>query len=151
MAQLPSVFRAQDHDSMDDFSPIPAGEYDVEIVKSEIKDTKAGDGKRLLLQFKVLNGEYKGRIVFNGLNIVNPNPTAVEISMKELRSICDAVGKAQVSDSAELHAIPLKIVVAIKPADANWPEQNVIKKYMTIDGADSAVADEGNPFDDDEG
>lgn len=149
MALLPSVFRAQDHDSMDDFSPIPAGEYITQIVKSEVKDTKAGNGgKRLVLQEKVMEGDYAGRLVFVGLNIVNQNPVAMEIANKELKSICEACGKGnhELQDSAELHMIPHKITVAIKPADANWPEQNIVKKYEALEGTAAASAKDSNPF-----
>lgn len=151
MAQLPSVFRAQDHEAMDDFTPIPANEYISQIVKSEVKDTKNKDGKRLVMQEKILEGEYKGRIVFIGLNIINPNSTAVEIAHKELRSICDACGKAVVENSEELHMIPHKITVGIRPANANYPEQNVIKKYEALDGSAAAASDGDNPFGDEEG
>lgn len=148
MALLPSVFRAQDHDSMDDFTPIPAGEYVTQIVKSEVKDTKNKDGKRLVLQEKILEGDYAGRLVFVGLNIVNKNPIAMEIANKELKSICIACGKGEreIQDSAELHMIPHKITVAIKPADQNWPEQNVIKKYESLDETVQASAKDSNPF-----
>lgn len=153
MAQLPSVFRAQDHESMDDFSPIPADSYMVEIVKSEIKDTKAGDGKRLVMQAKVMSGDYKGRLLFIGLNIINPNPTAVEMAHKELKSITDAVGKgnSEITDSQMLHAIPFMVDVVIKPATDSWPEQNQIKKYYEVEGGAPAgdVAD-GNPFADED-
>lgn len=153
MAQLPSVFRAQDHDSMDDFSPIPADDYLVEIVKSEIKDTKAGDGKRLVMQAKVIGGDYNGRILFIGLNIVNPNPTAVEMAHKELKSIAVACGKGDgtISDSQELHAIPFMCKVVVKPATDQWPEQNQIKGYWEVEGgAVGGEVVEGNPFGDDD-
>lgn len=124
---------------MDDFSVVPVGDYNAQIVKSELKDTKAGDGKRLNFQFKILDGEFKGRILFVGLNVQNPNPTAVEISMKELTSICKACKKEAVEDSGELHNIPLKISVKIKPASGNYAEQNQIIKYMPYDGIDAAA------------
>ena len=162
MAQLPKVFRAQDHDSMDDFSPLPVDKatgkstYNMQIVKSELKNTKnhtpENPGQRLVLTFKVIDGDYAGKIAWNGLNIVNPNPTAVEISMKELTSICEACGKASIENSEELHMIPMKVTLGMKAADANWPEQNIFKKYEPIGGTTAVASDTGsNPFEDDEG
>lgn len=133
-------FNTANQEEMDDFTVIPVGDYNVQIIKSDLKDTKAGDGKRLNIQFKVLDGEFKGRIVFAGLNVVNPNPTAVEISMKELTSICKACGKDQIQDSGELHNIPLTVSVKIKAANGNFPEQNQISKYMPYSGIDGAVS-----------
>ena len=123
-------FNTANQEEMDDFTVIPPGEYNVQVVKTEIKDTKSGDGKRLNLQFKVLDGDFKGRIVFTGLNIVNQNQQAVEISMKELTSICKACGKAEIQDSDELKNIPLTVMVKVKPANGNYAEQNQITKYM---------------------
>jgi len=138
MAQL--SFSTNNQAEMDDFSVVPVGDYNAQIVKSELKDTKAGDGKRLNFQFKILDGEFAKRIIFVGLNVANPNPTAVEISMKELTSICKACKKVSVEDSSELHNIPLKISVKIKPASGNYAEQNQIVKYMPYDGVDATAS-----------
>ena len=137
-------FNTANQEEMDDFSVIPVGNYNVQIVKSELKPTKSGDGKRLNFQFKVLDGKFKGRIIFTGLNVVNPNPQAVEISMKELTSICKACGKAEIEDSAELHNVPLTVSVKIKPAEGNYSEQNQITKYMPYSGVDGAAQSSSN-------
>lgn len=159
MALLPGAFNSKEHDDMGSFEPIPAGEYTAQIVESAIKPTKkaldekngneelameAYSGLRLNLQFKVMGGEYDGSTVWVGLNIKNPNPQAVEISQKELATICRAVGKVSVQDSAELHGIPMLIKVAIKPASSQYDAQNVIKGYKAHTGAipTSAVAPE---------
>ncbi len=97
MAMLPKVFNSDEFEPMTDFSPIPEGWYQLEIVKSEIVPTKAKTGKRLNMQAKVIDGtedenKYEGRVIFIGLNLENPNAQAVEISLRELRSICDATG-----------------------------------------------------------
>ena len=55
------------------FDPIPAGKYICQIVESEIKSTKAGTGQQLVLTWEVLDGEFKGRKVWDRLNISNPN------------------------------------------------------------------------------
>ena len=93
MAQLPSVFNAADSDKMGGFEPIPEQWYLAEIRKSEMKATKAKTGSYLTCQLVVLEGEYKGRYLFNLLNLDNPNPVAVEIAQKELATICEACGK----------------------------------------------------------
>jgi len=131
MAMLPSVFNSEDHEPMTDFTPIPNGWYQFEIVKSEIKLTKAKTGKRMNLQAKVVEAEEKkheGRLVFIGLNLENPNATAVEISLRELRSLCDAVDVPALEDTVELHDIPFWGLVSIETSEG-YPDKNVIKKY----------------------
>lgn len=164
MPQLPGVFRQQEHETMSDFTPLPVdpktgtAEYIMQIVKSDLKNTKnhtpENPGQRLVLTFKVLEGEHAGKVVWNGLNIVNPNPTAVEIANKEFGSICEACGKRknEVEASEQLHMIPMKVILGMKAADANWPEQNIFKKYEALEGTAAAASEAGsNPFGEDEG
>lgn len=141
MAMLPDVFNSNDHEPMGDFEPIPANLYMLEITKSEVKDTKAKTGKRLNFQAKVIEGKYKGRIIFIGLNLVNPNPEAVKISQRELSSLCQACGVDAIEDSTELHGIPFGAKVGIKPASGGFEAQNVIKKYFPED----EMSDEYDP------
>lgn len=139
MAKLPSAFNTSD--VADDIWK--AGEYLVEITKSEMKDTKAGTGQYLSLGFKCLEGEQKGNMLFANLNLVNPNDIAVSIAQKDLKKICTAVGKKSIEDSNELHAIPLKIRVAVRPDDDAYPG-NDIKGYKSAGGSSAATGK--NPF-----
>ena len=69
--------------------------------------TKAGTGQMLWLDLEVLEGPLQGRHVYDQLNLINPNPTAEEIAQRTLCAICHAVGKLRVSDSEELHFLPM--------------------------------------------
>ena len=148
MAQLPSVFNAKDNEKMGGFDPIPNDWYLGEITKSEMKATKAKTGSYLTCQLKVLEGEHKGRYLFNLLNLDNPNPVAVEIAQKELASICEACGLDEVEDSTELHGIPMAVSVVIKPGSGGYPPKNEIKAYKPEDEMpEKEEDDEGDPFD----
>lgn len=146
-------FNGAGQEAMDDFSVVPADAYNVQIVKSEVVKTKAGTGTLLKLQYKIIDGKFKGRIIFGQYNIENPNPQAVEISRKQMKTLCDAIGKPDgVQDSVEMHNIPLQIKVSIKPAQGVYAEQNEIKYYSKYEGAKvegattgSTVANPGNP------
>lgn len=131
MAQLPSVFNAKDNDKMGGFDPIPESWYLVEVMKSEYKATNAKTGHYLTCQMQVLEGEYKGRYVFNLLNLDNPNSVAVEIGQKELASMCEACGIDELEDSTELHGIPMAVRVVIKAGSGGYPPKNEIKAYKT--------------------
>ena len=145
MAQLPSVFNAKDNEKMGGFEPIPADWYLVEITKSEYKATNAKTGHYLTCQFKVLEGEYKGRYLFNLLNRDNPNPVAVEIGQKELASLCEAAGIDELEDSTELHGVPMAVRVIIKAGSGGYPPKNEIKAYKTE--GDMPEKEEDSPFD----
>lgn len=135
MPMLPSVFNTDDHDEMGEFTPIPEGYYTAEIVKSELKDTRAKDGKYLSLQFKIIgddDSDEDGRLIFKNLNLVNKNQQAVEIAQRELKSICVACDfQGELEDSVDLHNIPIGVKVVVKEATPEWPASNDIKKYYT--------------------
>jgi hypothetical protein len=118
---------------------LPAGKYRAQIVESEMRVTKNGMGQFLWLMLDLLEGEYKGRKIFDQLNLVNPNPTTVEIAQRTLSAICHATGKMHVSDSEELHLIPMTIQVKIRPPKNGYGESNAVA-YLPPDRAAAARA-----------
>ncbi len=128
MANL-NGFNAQEVDPAVGFDPIPAGNYLAVVTETEMKPTKAGDGKYLQLTFQVLEGEFKGRLVWARLNLENANATTVKIARAELSAICRAVGVMAPKDSVELHNLPLVIKVGCKKRQDTGEITNVIKGY----------------------
>lgn len=96
-----------------DFSPLAPGKYDAIISAAAEKSTKAGTGKYLSVEFTVTSVQNEGRRVWLNLNLVNPNPVAVEIAQKDLASLCKAIGVMQVSDESQLvdKALTIKVTV----------------------------------------
>ena len=123
-------FKASEVPEDEGFSIIPAGEYSAQIIQSEMKDTKAGTGMFLEMRVQLLDEPYTGRLVFERLNLVNPNETAVKIAQRTLADICEACGLDEVEESEELHGIEFKIKLAIDPPKGDFPESNKIKKYL---------------------
>lgn len=119
---------------------LPAGKYRAQIVESEMRVTKNGMGQFLWLMLDILEGEYKGRKMFDQLNLVNPNPTTVEIAQRTLSAICHATGKMHVSDSEELHLIPMTIQVKIRPPKNGYGESNAIAYLAPERGAVARAA-----------
>ncbi len=147
MAKL--KFNAKTAEPMEErsFTLLPEGEYIFSLVKSEIVENKKKTAYRLNFQAKVLGGEFKGNIVFIGLNWDHPNPEAQAISDREFKSICDAVDKGneeELDDTALLHGIPfIGTVVHSAPSDEYKDEKGntkfrygpkaEIKKYAKAD------------------
>ena len=109
--------------------PVPAGKYVAMITESEMKPTKAGTGQYLQLAFEVLEGDFKGRLLWARLNLDNPNAQAVAIARAELSAVCRAVGVMQPKDSVELHNLPLVISVRCKKRTDSDEMANEIKGY----------------------
>ena len=111
------------------FEPIPAGKYLAVIIESEMKPNKAGTGSYLQLTFEIIEGDYKGRLLWARLNLDNPNPTAVRIAKGELAAICRAVGVLTPNDSIELHNLPLTIHVRCRKRQDTDEIVNEVKGY----------------------
>ena len=137
MANL-NNFDANQVDPSVALDPLPAGKYTAVISDSEYKPTKTGGGKYLQLTFQVIDGEFKGRLVWARLNLENKSEMTVKIARGELSAVCRAVGVMQPKDSVELHNIPLEISVGLKKRDDNGEFANVIKGYAKKGGAASA-------------
>ena len=132
MAQL--NFQAANVSPESQFTPVPNGDYPVVITESEMKDTKSGGGQYLQLVLEVIEGPYKGRKVWDRLNLVNPNVTAVEIGQRALSQICHAINHLNLTDTVELHGKPMiaKLVVKQSPG---YDDSNEVKEYKAYSGA----------------
>lgn len=139
-----SGFDAREVEPHVGFDPIPGGKYLAVISESELKPTKKGGGHFLKLTFQILEGEYKGRLVWARLNLDNPNSTTVRIARSELSAICRAVGVLAPKDSVELHNLPLLITVGHKKRPDTGELTNVIKGYAKRDAVAAKPAATGN-------
>ena len=135
MAKLGGTFDASGVEPNAPLEALPPGDYKVQILQSEMRVTKAGNGQMLWLDLEVLEGPLQGRHVYDQLNLINPNPTAEEIAQRTLSAICHAVGKLQVSDSEELHFLPMVVKVAVRPNG-----YNDVKGYKPVQKAAAALA-----------
>ena len=138
MARFDTSFDATSVEPTTAYELLPAGKYRAQIVESEMRVTKNGMGQFLWLMLDILEGEHKGRKIFDQLNLVNPNPTTVEIAQRTLSAICHATGKMHVSDSEELHLIPMTIQVKIRPPKNGYGESNAIA-YLPPERGAAAV------------
>ena len=124
MAQLKFNAAEVDTTSRD---AIPSGTYEAVVTDSEMRATKSGLGMGINLTFEILTeGPAKGRKVFSWINYEHPNAEAQRIGREELASLCKAVGVANLTDTNQLHNLPLMVTVGV---DRNDPTRNVVKAY----------------------
>jgi hypothetical protein len=119
----------------DEYTPLPAGRYTAMIVKSETQATKAGNGSYLKLEIDIVDGQYKGRKLFENLNLENPNQQAVNIAKATLANICRAVNILHPKDSSELHLKPISIMVSVEPERDGYPASNRVKRWDAPESA----------------
>ena len=137
MAQLNQHFDASAVEPAAPFELLPPGRYSVQIVQSEMRATRAGNGQYLWLEMDVIEGSHQGRKIWDQLNLVNPNQQTVEVAQRTLSAICHAVGQMQVTDSEQLHFHPMVVTLAVEPdsRDKHKPieeqrKQNKVKGYI---------------------
>lgn len=127
MARLGNTFDASSVDPSRSFEILPPGRQLVQIVGSEMRPTRDGQGQYLWLEMDVLEGPFAGRKLFDRLNLVNNNPGTVEMAQRTLSAICHATGRMQVQDSEELHLIPMQVDVTVQPPKNGYGESNGIR------------------------
>jgi hypothetical protein len=135
MANLGQVFDPSQHEPDTSFELLPPGDYNGEIINSELRDTKAGTGQYLWIDMQITDGPSKGRHIYDRLNLYNANKQASDIAWKKLTTISYAVGVGGTfSDDVVLHFKPFVAVVWVKEAgkDKQGIErnaQNEVKGY----------------------
>lgn len=118
------------------YAPLPNGEYEMMVTKSDVKPTKAGTGHYLELELQVISGEHSGRRHWERLNVDNPNKQAEDIAKAALASLCFAVGVEDMTDTAQLHDIPFVAKIEI---DRKEPDRNRVVGYVNVGGAAPAA------------
>lgn len=142
-------FDANEVPDQQEFSCMPAGNYKACVINYEAdKPTKTGNGSYLELKWQVVeDGEHKGRLVWQRLNLDNPNSTAVQIAQSELKSICSAVGNMRPQSYEDLCNIPVVIGIVVKEYNGN--KSNEVKTVKSIASGISTktfTPAAGNPY-----
>lgn len=110
-------------------SPVfPSGDYVVEITNEEERDFQSGAGKGLTLDYRIIDGEFKGMIVRDVLNLWHTSPKATEIAQRRLVAIAHAVGVRNFMDTRELHHKPF--VVRLSKVVYNGSDRNQVDAYL---------------------
>lgn len=125
---------------------VPSGWYNVAMTDGEIKPTNDGSGQRFAFELTILDGEYKGRKIFDGLNLVNNNPQAVTIAQGQLSAICHATQTIVITDLRQLFNKPFAAKVSLEaarvdPSDGkSYDAQNRFKGAKPIGSTQGAAA-----------
>jgi hypothetical protein len=126
-------FNAANVEPSQDFQPMKAGTYKAIINSSSLEPAKTGSGTNLVLEFKIVEGEYKNRTLKQWLCVQHAKQETQEIAQRNFSAICHAVNQMQVTTTEQLHGKPMLVRIALEP-DNRDPEklQNRIKSYMPM-------------------
>ncbi|HEX8349644.1 MAG TPA: DUF669 domain-containing protein [Hymenobacter sp.] len=120
---------------------VPPDWYLMAIDTTEVKPTASGTGTILAASAKILEGQYVGRKIFLNFNIQNQSVQAQEIGQKQLSALCHATRVLVVQDTSQLHNIPFRAKVKVRPAQGQYDESNEITAFR--DQTDTTAVSKG--------
>ena len=120
LSQLMGGFDADNYEEQPEFdnSPLPAGDYYVEIEKADVKETanKKGTGCNMTFSIHgdVHDKSQKGRKLFIWFTLSHENDMAQSIGQREFHAMRLAIGKPTATDTDELLSQNLVIRVGFE-------------------------------------
>ena len=144
-------------ESRPDFSvPIAPGDYTAQIIESDYVENKGG-GHRYAITFEIIAGQHSTRRIWHNLNS-DPGPKhSVEKANKmkqiaggQMQKMCFAAKiEGALTDTEQLHNIPMIITVAVKPGGdfegRAMPDRNVITSFKAVKSGPAAASKKSGP------
>ena len=133
--ELPEVFDPSQYEGTADLVPIPPGWQSAHIVEASYKEVLNNSTSTYMLAvFEIIEGEHKGRKIFQNVTLTNRNQQAVEIGTRLLKDICESVKTGPLKNLEVLQYKPMKVRVGIKrDKDGVYPDRNQITQVRAYD------------------
>jgi uncharacterized protein DUF669 len=114
---------------------LPVGEYVAQIVEASIQQPNSGDGYHLALTWKIIEGDYEGRQVWQRITYLHSSEQAQTIGRKTLKDLCDALGvNEQVKDAEVFLFKPVRIRLGIeRDKQGVYPDKNRISRILPLE------------------
>jgi hypothetical protein len=127
--ELPEPFDPSAHEGTGAPPPIPIGWYQAQIVENAVRDASTGNGTYLLAVFEILEGDHRGRKIFQNITLQNKSQQAVEIGARLLTDIYTAVGHS--GPTRDIRVMLFKPVMARlgikRDKDGIYPDRNAVR------------------------
>jgi uncharacterized protein DUF669 len=114
---------------------LPVGEYSATIIEIAVQQPKSGDGYYVAVTWKIDEGAYEGRQVWQRITYVHSSEQAQTIGHKQLKDLCTAtVGGEPVEDVEIFLFKRAKIKVGIKH-DKNgiYDDKNKVSRILPLE------------------
>jgi len=133
--ELPEVFDPSQYEGTADFVPIRPSWQSAQIVEVSRKEAQNNSSSTYILAvFEIIEGEHKGRKIFQNITLTNQNQQAVEIGQRLLTDICNALKIGSLKNLEVLQYKPMKVRVGIKrDKDGVYPDRNQISQVRPYD------------------
>ena len=131
-------FAAADYEPRGEMGAVPAGKYRCRIEDTERKDTKNGDAQYLQITHVITEGEYKGRKIFDRINLwiaqggewVRRTDEAGTIAGQTMSELLAALGMATIRNHEELRGKSLVVKVKVRKSE-EYGDSNDVQNYYS--------------------
>lgn len=144
MVQLTTEYNPAEHDSFQEGFGIieDVGPHQVQIIEDTEEYTKDGAARMSCFVIEIMEGEYKGRKVWERLLVecedhaTDKTKKGVKFGLQKLRDYCTAVVHTDLlRDTNELMYRPFLAMVEIEPAKGEYKAKNKLGKLFPLGGA----------------
>ena len=133
--QFPETFDPETQEG-NSWDLLPVGEYVAQVVEASIQKPNSGDGYYLALTWKIIEGDYEGRQVWQRITYLHSSEQAQTIGRKTLKDLCVATGVADEQvDNAEVFLFkPVRIRLGIeRDKQGVYPDKNRISRILPLE------------------
>jgi hypothetical protein len=126
--ELGEAFDIDTEEGLPEISLFPAGKYPAEIEDAKVGPTKNGNGQAVNLKWRIVDGEYENRVVFQSILITHTSEAAQKIGRGMFKDVCFSCGlTGKITDLEVLKFKKCSIKVGIeKSKDDQYPDKNRI-------------------------
>ena len=128
--EFPEIFDPETQEG-NSWDLLPVGEYVAQIVEASVQQPKSGDGYYLALTWKIIEGDFEGRQVWQRITFAHSNEQAQTIGRKTLKDLCVALDVNEQVDDAEVFLFkPARIRLGIeKDKQGIYPDKNKVSPH----------------------
>jgi Protein of unknown function (DUF669) len=132
--QFPETFDPETQEG-NSWELLPVDEYVAQIVEASIQQPNSGDGYHLALTWKIIEGDYEGRQVWQRITYLHSSEQAQTIGRKMLKDLCVATGVAEQVDDASVFLFkPVRIRLWIeRDKQGVYPDKNRISRILPLE------------------
>jgi Protein of unknown function (DUF669) len=131
---LENAFETEKEEGTPAFELLPRDRYTAEVFDAKAGPTKNGKGYAVTLTWRISEGEYEGRTVFQYVLLQHDNSDAMKWGRQRFKDILTALGiTGDVSDLTTLYNIPATIsVIQKEDKTGQYAPKNEINRVLPL-------------------
>jgi len=135
--QLPEDFDPESQEG-NSWGLLPEDEYAAEIVEAAVAQPKSGDGYHIALTWKISQGEYEGRQIWQRITFLHSSEQAQTIGRKTLKDLCTALGVTEHIEDVEIFLYKsARIWLGVeKDKSGQYDDKNKVKRILPLAAPD---------------